>query len=99
MANLYLKALGLINLSYFGDFLVKPRSYNVAIVILRFHSLFFLLPDLNTLNTYESLKGSTFVIGTSQTAALVFFFSLILLLNILALFSVYLSSKKAGLAT
>ena len=37
--------------------------------------------------------------GTSHTAALVFFFSLILLLNIFALFSVYLSSKNAGFAT
>ena len=86
LAFLYRKAMGLMNLSIFTGFRVKPSPTKVALLTIRFQLFDFFDPVLMTLNISSSAIPRTLGKGTLYLAALSFRLSLILLDKALASF-------------
>jgi len=93
------KAMGLINLSILGPFLVKSSPTNVAFVTILFHPFLFVLPVLTTLNISSSAIPLTLGRGTANLPALSFRFCLSALLRTLAWFFSSLSRRYEGSAS
>ncbi|KAH1022554.1 hypothetical protein HUJ04_011938 [Dendroctonus ponderosae] len=87
------KAMGLMNRSNFGGFLVKPSPTNVTLVTIRFQAFLLVFPDRTTRITSESAWARTFGIGTSHLPAFSFLFCLIMFESTLALDCTSRSSK------
>ena len=98
LAFLNRSEVGLINLSYFGGFLVKPSPTKQILLIFRFHCFLFLFPDLITWNISASVIALTFGIGTAHLPAFSFLFYFIMLVKIFVLWVFSLSSRYVGIA-